>query len=143
MVDGQSVAPLLLQGIGSWSETLSTLGLAIMGGIAALSIQIFINNQNQENAPLRLRAIASMIVAFLLQGANILFGFLVHGSLVAGIPALLSAQYYPDKSIEQNQIVVLDVIQSFAYWQFILFGIGALALLPLIPFNWVTLRGKP
>lgn len=141
MVEGQLVAPLIVQSIGEWSDTLSTLGLAINGGIAALSVQIFLHNQNQEQPPLRLRALLSMVLCFILQGANIVLGFLVHGGLIAGLPVLISAQYESGKSIEQNPIPILDWVTVLATWQFGAFITGVLILAILIPFNWGTLRG--
>lgn len=139
---GETVAPLIVQSISAWSNSLSTLGIAINGGIAALCLQILVHNHENKTSPLRLRAIVSLLACFILEGVNIFFGFLVQGSLIAGIPTLLGATYEIGQPIQQNKIIPLDAVQYLGKLQFFTFGAGVLALIFLIPFNWNKLKGS-
>jgi hypothetical protein len=139
-MEGSAVAPILIDSMTGQSETLSTLSLAICGGIAALLLQVAIHNRSDGTKKLRLRASDLLLVAFVLEGASFVVAYLVRGSIVASVPELMNLKYDPQTALSPAASNGLQAIRTLELTQFTLLGLGILAILVVLIVNRPLIR---
>ena len=136
---GNDVASDLIENIEGYQQLLTTLSLAVSGGIFALLIQILIHNAS-NSTKVRLKSEWIILAAVALHLLSIGFGIFTKSALVASVPALHAIQWGTGSATEVLTTAGLDQIAFWATCQVILFFLGTAILFIFLICNRGALR---
>ncbi len=115
-------AKALIESIQSQSSLLLSLTTALLGGTAALMVQLKV--KEAKILPLKLNAF--LIIGILLLGASCLTSWAVVGALIDKIPVIMSLTFNGGNFSEIKEIKESTALTLLANTQFFTFIIGAL-----------------
>ncbi len=111
---------------------LLSLSTAICGAIMAFILQISLHNNTSEEKAIRLRGTNWLIVAFLIEGVSILFGYFAQGTLISLTPAIYKASNPNIKNWTTVQFPGSVMIRATTLLQFLFFFLGLLTVISVI-----------
>ena len=88
-----AVASAIERGIISQSELLSSLSVAVIGGLVALRLQLLLHNASRPKGVFAILRVRWYIAVVALATLTILIGFLISGRLLVISPALYNLQF--------------------------------------------------
>mgnify|MGYP000055945448 CR=1 FL=1 len=115
-------AKALVESIQSQSSLLLSLTTALMGGTAALMVQLKV--RDAKILPLKLNA--SLIIGVILLGVSCLTSWAVVGALIDKIPVIMSLSFNGANFSEIKEIKESTALSLLANVQFFAFIIGTL-----------------
>ena len=87
------IAAAIERGITSQSELITSLSLAVIGGLLAFFLQVRIHNASNSKNQIQLRYFACFVVALACAGISIALGYVVAGMLIQIAPQLFSHSF--------------------------------------------------
>ena len=135
-MDEGEVVKLLISEVGGLAHLLSTLSLAVCGGITGLFFQIIIHNSKENVGILEIRGMPLLLISFLLQSISIFFGYMSKASLLTNIAFYQKLKLVGNIELgKQKNIEFMEATQIFSLIQFLLFFAGMLTILTFIFLN--------
>jgi hypothetical protein len=139
-MEGKDIAPALIEALSSQSTILSSMGLAVLGGLLAFSMQIIFHNHTESSRPIRVGKMISVWICASCEVAAVFLGYFISGAIVSALPILFNSTYAPDKALHENAIERLDVIRYLSLTQFAFFLVGAIAIVWFVASNLRLMR---
>ena len=140
-IEGTEVGSAVVEAITGQGDLLTTLSLAIIGGLFAFAVQIVLHNEGNELKRISLNAIWALMLCAALQLGSIVAGYMLRGTLVAAIPMIFGSKFAVDSQLQDNQIIGLDKARELAVYQFSFFAVGILMMIVFLLLNYKKLRG--
>ena len=109
----------------------TTLSVAVIGGVVVLLIQIVFHNKDKNKIKVSLNWIKLVPLILLLEGVSVLFSYFATGAVTSEIPILLQTKYSPTYLANQN-ITSLDLIGYLVLVQFSTFFAGIVCIILLL-----------
>lgn len=125
-------AQALIESIQGQSSLLLTLSTALIGGAAALAVQLKI--RDGEILPLHLNCY--LVVGMILLGLSCILSWAVLGALIDKTPVIMSLQFNGQEFSKIKEIRESTALTLLANGQFLFFVIGTL----LAAFGFVRLK---
>ena len=113
-VDGKDVGSALVEALGSQADILSSLSLAVIGGLFAFAIQVMLHNVSEPEKRISVSVLSTWWVAIGFESLSLAFSYLLKGSIVSAIPTIYGSSYLVGQSIEKNAIEALDALRWLA-----------------------------
>lgn len=116
------------------------MGLAVLAGLLAFSMQIIFHNHSESNRPIR---VGKMIWVWICAGCEVLtviLGYLISGAIISAVPILFGSTFSIEKAVHENDIERLDLIRYMSFTQFLFFLMGAIALIYFVASNLRLMR---
>ena len=117
------VASAIERGITSQSELITSLSLAVIGGLLVFFLQVRIHNATNPNNQIQLRRFAFFIIALFSAGAAIALGYVVAGMLIQMAPQLFSHSFDVTKPFSSQDFgpAPINWLQIVSMIQFLIF----------------------
>lgn len=139
-MDGKDIAPALIDALSSQSTILSSMGLAVLGGLLAFSMQIIFHNHGDSNRPIKVGKMISVWICAGCEVVTVILGYLISGAIVSALPILFSSTYAADRALTANAIEPIGLIRDLSLAQFAFFMVGAIALVYFVSSNLRLMR---
>lgn len=124
---GTEVAVAIERGIASQSALLTTLSLAVIGGLFALLLQIRIHNaSHSETQQIAFRQFWAFWVSIVLAGLAIGCGYLISGIFVQFGPTFFAHEFDPQLTFSSQMFAKsqISMLRVFALAQFVVFSLA-------------------
>lgn len=140
-ISGNDVGSALVDALAGQADLLSSLSLAVIGGLFAFAIQVMIHNSAQTRNKIKMSSLWTWWCALALEATSIGTSYLLKGSVVAAIPTIFGSKYVVGSPLTGGAIPGLDMLRLLAFSQFLTFALGVLVLMLFLVFNRGLLRG--
>ena len=117
-----------------------TLGVAVIGGIVALFIQIAFHNRDPNKKSLTFAWFTLIPIAFVLETVSTFFGYLTTAAVTDAIPILMQAKYTANMLLADHPISGLTRIRIVMTGQFLTFIAGIFCILAVFLRNLSLLK---
>ena len=131
----------IVAAITSQVDLLTTLAVAICGGIVALLVQIAFHNSDNEKQRVIFVWGPLLLAAFVAESLSILFGYLTYAAVTNAIPIVLQAQFEETKILAEQEFRQNALIRVVMTFQFVMFGLGIVCVFVVLLRNRSTLLG--
>jgi hypothetical protein len=140
-IGGNEVGSALVDALAGQADLLSSLSLAVIGGLFAFAIQVMVHNSAQPKNKIRLSSLWTWWCALALEAVSIGASYLLKGSVVAAIPTIFGSKYLVGSPLAGGTMPALDMLRLLALCQFATFALGVLILMLFLVFNRRLLGG--
>lgn len=125
---GSEIASAIEHGVTSQSELITTLSLAVIGGLLVVLLQTRLHNATNPNNQIQLRYFALFVLAIIPAGLAIALGYAVSGMLVQVAPQLFSHSFDTTKPSFSQDFgpAPIGLLQLLSLIQFVVFFIAVL-----------------
>lgn len=126
MVDSE-IASAVERGITSQSELITSLSLAVIGGLLVLLLQFRMHNAANPENPVEMHWFPLYCVALTFSGLSIVFGYFLSGMLVQMAPQMFSHAFDATRKFSEQDFGPAPVgrLQVVSLLQFLVF-VGAI-----------------
>ena len=137
----EAIGPNIVDSITSQVDLLTTLAVAICGGIVALLVQVGFHNSDDSKKKATIRWGCLLLVAFGAEGVSLIFGYLTHAAVTDAIPILLQLEYDSSKTLAELDFEQEGHIRTAMIVQALAFGIGIACVFAVVWKNISNLLG--
>lgn len=105
------IASAIERGVTGQSDLITSLSLAVIGGLLAVLLRVRIHNVSNPSKEIELKWLSAFWVALGLAGVSILISLFLSGMLVQMAPALFSHTFDAGKKFTEQEIQSVPVAQ--------------------------------
>ena len=120
------IAAAAERSLTSQAELLTTLSLAVIGGLLAVIIRVRTHNASGGNKPIEINHMWLMWIAMGCAAVSIATSYLISGMLIQMSPLIFSHNFDPTQAFSNQEFGDAPIlqIQTFSFLQFLTFALS-------------------